>query len=553
MPTYDTFCRAPLVDPAYVALPDSAVHVEGSLDQLIRRVLEMVDLAALSPLDAVLATKLGEYTDMPPMPALATAAQALPSDPRGFMDQVRAGMLIAAASKNKDAMLGVLAAMRAFAEAMPAMGETALLPVGADALRVAAELYRRTGQRFLLALMERLRAQLPDVSGLFHSFPFQKPVVPEAVADGAMDEASQYHRRMKMLGTGSVICDALSITAQLAMFSGSARDANASKAGLAALQRFHGMPHGAFAADPYLAGRDLSRASDLASVCALLEALEDLLCASGDTTYAERMERIVENALAGLLRPDGVCASQAVNCFLADDTCAVRRAQPAEVSAMLRALYAVRRSVWMVKGEADLAMLLPYEGCCLARMDGTPVRICARREGPHTLSFSIEAKQPAEFTLHLYVPGYAASATVSLNGGKAMPASCGKLHAVKRLFRTGDTITLALDCPPFVETGFRASASVYLGSLLMALPLPDADAAWQYAISEDAEPTVFIEEGKLRVHVDACLAAAWAARGGKVPPPPQGVPLGDRYELTLLPYAETLGRIAAFPQAARRV
>jgi hypothetical protein len=377
--------------------------------------------------------------------------------------------------------------------------------------------------------------------------------VPEDVADGAMDEASQYHRRMKMLGTGSVVCDALSITAQLAMFSGSARDANASKAGLAALQRFHGMPHGAFAADPYLAGRDLSRASDLASVCALLEALVDLLCASGDTTYAERMERIVENALAGLIQPDGICESQSVNRFATDKTCAVRRAEPGEVSALLRALYAVRRAVWMVKGEADLAMLLPYEGCCLARMDGTPVRVCARRDGLHTLTLSIEAKQPAEFTLHLYVPGYAAGATVSLNGGRAMPAACGKLHAVKRLFRTGDTVTLALDCPPFVETGFRASASVYLGPLLMALPLPDADAAWQYAVSEDAEPSMFMDEGRPRVHIDACVASAWAARGDTITPPPQGVPLGDLYELTLLPYAETLGRIAAFPQAARRV
>ncbi len=552
MPTYDSFCRAPLVDPAYVALPDSAVHTEGALDKLIQRVLEMVDLSALSPLDAVLATKLGGYTDMPPMPGLAAAAQALPADPRAFMDMVRAGMMIAAASKNKDAMLGVLAAMRAFTDAMPAMAETALLPVGADALRVAAELYRRTGQRFLLTLMERLRAQLPDVSGLFHSFPFQKPFVPETVAEGATDEAAQYHRRMKLLGTGAVVCDALSITAQLAMFSGSARDANASKAGVAALQRFHGMPNGAFAADPYLAGRDLSRASDLQSVCALTEALLDLLCASGDAAYAERIERIVENALAGLVQPDGVCDAQSVNRLASDDTCLAKRAEPAQVSALLRALYAVRRAVWMAKGEADLALLMPYEGCCLARMDGTPVRVCARKEGQNTLTLTVEAKQPTEFTLHLYVPGYAAGATVSINGGKALPAACGKLHAVKRLYRTGDTLTLALDCPPFVETGYRASASVYLGPLLMALPLPDGDAAWQYAISEDATPAAFMDGDRPRVRVDACLAPAWVARGGVIQPPPQGVPLGEMYELTLLPYAETLGRIAAFPQAARR-
>jgi len=98
MPTYDSFCRAPLVDPAYVVLPDSAIHVEGALEHLIRQALDTVNLAALSPLDAVLATKLGEYTDLPPMPDFTAAASNLPADPRPLMEAVRAGLMIAAAA-----------------------------------------------------------------------------------------------------------------------------------------------------------------------------------------------------------------------------------------------------------------------------------------------------------------------------------------------------------------------------------------------------------------------------------------------------------------------
>ena len=96
MPTYDSFCRTPLVDPAYVALPDNAVHTEGMLEQLIRQALDTVQLSALSPLDAVMATKLGGYTDMPPMPNLATAAAELPENPRTLVDAARAGLMIAA-------------------------------------------------------------------------------------------------------------------------------------------------------------------------------------------------------------------------------------------------------------------------------------------------------------------------------------------------------------------------------------------------------------------------------------------------------------------------
>ena len=552
MPTYDSFCRAPLVDPAYVALPDNAVHPEGLLAQLTRQALDTVDLNAITPLDAVLATKLGGYADLPPTPNLEAAAGSLPGDPRPLMDAARAALMIAAAGKNKNAMLQVLNALRSLTDALPSIGEEALVDVGADGLRLASELYRRTGQRFLLTLMERLRAQLPDVSGLFHSFPFQKAFVPENVAEDATDEASQYFRRMRRLGTGAVTADALAMTASLALFSGSARDAGASKAGVAALQRYHGMPHGAFSADPYLAGRDPARATDLAAVCAQLEALHDLLAASGDVAYAERMERIAVNALANLFAPGGLCERQSVNRLANDDTCAPKPAEPAQTSALLRALYALRRSVWMVRSENELAMLMPFEGCCLTRMDGAPVRISARAAGTGTIILSVEAKQPAEFTLSLHVPGYANAASVSLNGGKPQPAECGKLYSLKRLFRTGDELTLTLDCQPFTEAGFRGSASVYCGPMLMALPLPDASAAWQYALDDNAVPRVEWIQGRPRVRVEACIAQNWAARGGRIPPPPQGLDMGEGYELTLLPYADTLGRIAAFPLAGRR-
>lgn len=551
MPTYDSFCRAPLADLACVALPDNAVHTEGTLEKMIRRALGTVDLAALSPLDAALATKLSGYDDLPPMPNLSAAVAYLPARPRDFIDAVHAGLMIASAARDKAAMVNVLDAMRAFQAAMPNIPENMLMPVGADVMRVSSELYRRTGQRFLLTLMERLRAQLPDVSGMFHSFPFLKPFTPEPVADDAMDEASQYFRRMRMLGTGALTADALAITALMAMFTGSSRDAGAAKAGISALQRYHGMPHGAYSSDPYLAGRDPARDTDLLSVCAQLEALHDLLEASGELSFAERMERIVENALAAILRDEGVCASQAVNSFPGNPEHASAPVQPEQSTALLRALYAVRRSIWMLRSEDELVMMLPYEGCCLARMDGTPVRLTAQQSA-NTLTLSLETRQPAEFTLSLRVPAYARGASVTVNGERPQTAESGKLFTLRRLFKTGDTVALTLDCKPFLENGFRGSVSVYSGALLMALPVPDEAAAWQYALDEEAAMEADWENGRPRVRVDACAVEEWRTRNGVMMPPPQGCGMGEAYELTLLPYADTQGCVAAFPLASRR-
>ena len=49
------------------------------------------------------------------------------------------------------------------------------------------------------------------------------------------------------------------------------------------------------------------------------------------------------------------------------------------------------------------------------------------------------------------------------------------------------------------------------------------------------------------VMLAACAAPEWKEKGGFIMPPPQLVSMGQAYELTLIPFAGTNGRIAAFP------
>ena len=550
MPTYHQYCRSPLVDPVYVALPDGAVHLEGGLKTLADRVLALTNPDTVLPLDAVLASKLGEYTDLPPCPAVAEFAAALPDRLSDFAPALQAAVMTATANKNKESMLSCLKAMRTLGDKLGEINEYALLPVAADLMRAAQELYRRTGQAFLLEIMEQVRSQVPDVSGLFHSFPFLKAFVPEAVPDDAKDDTSKYFRRMKMLGTGKLIADALALTASFAMYSGSSRDAGASGAGLSSLERFHGMPTGMFTADPYLAGREPSAATDLLSICAMLEALHDLLCAGGELAVAERMEQIADNALANVFIKDGVYLKQAVNREANEPTCEPGQPSRAETGALLRAVIAVRRSIWMVEGENELSMLLPYDSVCLTRMNGVPVRITAETNADGNLRISVQTKQPVQFTLRLRVPAYADSARVSVGGNKSKMADSGAMVTISRVFQTGDQIALDLTCKPYMKSGHRGSVSVFYRSLLMALPLPEPDAAWQYALDEKAKPTVVWTDGKPSLKLDACVAPSWTVKEGRIPSPPQGLRMGDPYELTLLPYRDTVGRVAVFPQAA---
>ena len=104
MPAAIAYRRAPLLDPAYVPLSDAAVHTAGVQQALTDRVLSMVNVNRMTALDAILATKLGGYTQTPPMPDVEGAAALLPAQGRLFVDTVRAASLIAAMSRDKEGM-----------------------------------------------------------------------------------------------------------------------------------------------------------------------------------------------------------------------------------------------------------------------------------------------------------------------------------------------------------------------------------------------------------------------------------------------------------------
>lgn len=550
MPAVSAYRRAPLVDLNYTPLSDGAVHAEGLQQRLTQLVLGMVDRQQLSPLDAVLCTKLGGYAQAPD--CALPAREWVDGQLAAYVEGLRAKAMASTMARDKQGMLDVLGGVKELRAALPRLSEEALFAVGADALRLVVDLYRRTAQPFLLELLEELRSRLPDVSGLMHMFPFQQAYQPETGAHSP-DEQS-YYDRMQRFATGKYTADTLAMSALLSQYSGSGRDAAAPKTGLASLMRFHGMPSGVFSADPYLAGRDPARASELEAVCAQAEALLDALLTTGDAAMADGLERLAVNVLPDLISEKGVRTLSPTNRLSEDDSCQWQTPEPTEVSAILRALYALRRATWLCRDDSHLCYMLPMEGGCLTRMNGVPVRLTASVKGlwQREIAIRVECRQPVSFTLSLHVPGYADAARVSVNGGRAQQAAAGELCAITHNFQTGDVITLSMDIAPQVRTGWRGSVSVYAGAQLLALPLPGADAAWRYALLNRAERTPSEENGQPCALLAACEAPMWREKDGFILPPPQGVPMGAAYELTLIPAAGTDGRIAAFPCVQER-
>lgn len=540
--------RAPLMDAHFTPVSDASVNTRGMLSDQIDRVLPMVDRSALQPLDAVLATKLGGYKSAPQMPSFDTMPDPA-EDLTAFTVFLRAQILAAVMGRDRDGLISALMAVKHFKERMIDLSEGDLFENGADLWRLLLDLYRRTGQSFLLDVMSELRSRLTDVSGVMHSFPFESPYVAPSQAD--MDRNPGYYERIRRLATTRLMADSLAMTALISQYSGDRRDMESAQMGLDHLKRRHILPGGAVSGDPYLAGNGPTQAAELTSVCAQAEAYLDALLTTGGCDFAEQLEMLFLNVLPDLIAANGVCPVSVPNRLPGDESCAVEQPAQNEVSALLRCLYAIRRSMWLLQDDRTVCCAQPLDGICTVRVSGSTVRLTSEIKETAAMrvqTLHIDTAAPLSFTLSLRVPTYARSASLRVNGEEVQPVFQKGYASVTRNFVGGDVVTLEVQSEVRKVTGWRDSVSLYLGSRLMALPIPADNTEWRFALRLSDEPRA---DGDTVLAV-ACAAPQWAVQEGIVGAPPRDVKNGPAYELSLRPAAGLKGRITAFPRVTER-
>ena len=499
-------------------------------------------------------------------------------------------------------------------------------------------LYRQTGEPYLLELAELLRKQGYDWNTFFTHFPYKKttraylsrplfmavkritliqdwatkrlkkarakrgqPMTPprpktkeEIETSNASPFLQAFHR------THAVnLAMALKMPALDAFFGGSANGAEDARAGLTAIDRFHGLANGLFSGDEHLNGRSASVGAELCLAAELLFSLQTLLAATGDVRYAERIEEIAYNVWPATFTPD-MCAHQYV-----------QQVNQIEVSRKKRGWYDAY-------AEANVFGLAPNFGCCAANMHqgwpkllgalvmrhadgialpiyapctaavdvrGTRVHILEETDYPFDGEIRIQIEQieneaqSLDFALHLRLPSWAERYSLLYNETQAEVETLDGYLILKKTFSTGDSIKLSLPLKLRLvpET---AGVTVHYGALLLALPVaaearvlrgtpPFADYAffpreeWRFGIAEallwEAE-IVRRTPGKLPFDADAppltvCLplvpAPQWRMRqnsAGSVPGPYTAARANCVHK-TLIPYGCTQLRIAQFPIA----
>ena len=472
---------------------------------------------------------------------------------------------------------------------------------GGENMELALWLYNITGQKHLLDLCKKLRAQTLDWPNYFHTFantvPMSRSLKWDRLKEALEEEREEplegekrpYFHTQFHLSHGVNIAMALKTPGVINLFKSGFKEEGGFRFGWNKLVRHHGVASGMFVCDKHLNGNSPTQGSELCAIVELMYTLETLL-GLGDfnAEYADILEKIAYNALPAAFSADMTahqCQEQVnqvkvsreprrwynstdgANLFASvpdEDCCAANCGQgwPHFVS-----------SLWYATADGGL-QAVSYAPCTVrTALDGVPVRLTVSGSYPFSQSVEIKisVKKPCEFPLYLRMPFWTRQPMVFLPDGEIMQVRAGDVSCVRRRWRSGDVIRLEMGTVPRLTKWYHQSGAVELGPLLMALQPQErwektenddwqvtAESPWNWALMRDepmkavysgARPGAFGKgEAPVKVLVKA-VPVEWHMDGGNAASVPMvpAVREKDARVIELVPFGGTTLRIGQFP------
>lgn len=445
----------------------------------------------------------------------------------------------------------------------------------ADTLEAGIFLYNVTGQKAILPVLMTLIAQGADYTSLFHAFPYRTPVSRtmsvEALLSGlAGEEEDGYCHHLLRTASAANLCEGLRASAYSAVLTGSGKHLSAPETGLVRMNKAHGAACGGVTGDPLLAGAHPSRGVSAVSLCELAASLETLLSCPAGEHACDQLEQVMYNGVAAAFSADSRAVqpiqqanqakiSRAARFPLSCDEASLFALSDSEaLTALLAAWPRFAQHQWLLSRDDGL-YAASYAPCQVRyRLGGVSVRLAVESDYPKSGSvrIAVSLDKSAAFPLHLRIPAWAKGAAAAV-GGEIIPAQSGSILTVNREWHDGDELLVTLPMPARREKAFHEAAYIARG------PVVYCHAPAYDAVEADGETTLCARDGfGVALKKDAPIetventlrtrgvaAANWGMKGESCDQPPITLPAGgEEIDVTLVPYAEAVIRLAVLPQ-----
>ncbi|WP_152363966.1 beta-L-arabinofuranosidase domain-containing protein [Microlunatus speluncae] len=448
---------------------------------------------------------------------------------------------------------------------------------GADLVLSILWLHRQRPDDRWLRLAELIMEQTLDWTDTFTDFPFRRKVT-------VWDPRSH----------GVNVAMGLRAPGLRHRVTGDPAQLTAVRAGLTALDTYHGQAHGLFSGDEWLSGTHPSQGLELCAVVEYLFSMEQLIMIFGEGEFGDLLELAAFNALPATISADWTShqydqQANQIACTVAD--------RP-----------------WSNGPDANLFGLEPHFGCCTANMhqgwpklvshlwlsdrqgglvaagyapcrvetevaDGIGLRLEVGGGYPfrETVTITLGLDADARFPLRLRIPGWCEKPSLSCNGEAVIFGEVDHgFVTVHQTWKDGDQLRLHLPMETRVLPRQTPAVAVERGPLVYALPIKEdwrplrtrdrfsdwelhPASQWQFGIDEAADLTpVESEIGRqpfdaadapIRLRTTGRLIRNWPMKHNSAAAPPLTCDVTDQpsVPLTLVPYGSARLRLTELP------
>ena len=181
---------------------------------------------------------------------------------------------------------------------------------GGENMALALWLYNLTGQKYLLELCKKLRAQTLDWANFFHTFPVTQPLGRslrwERLQEALEEEGDEilegdkrpYFHTQYHLTHGVNIAMGLKTPGVVSLFKSGFKEQTGFSVGWSKLMKYHGVGYGLFTCDEHLNGSNPTQGTELCTVVEAMYSLETLIgMGSFGDDLPDILEKLAFNAL----------------------------------------------------------------------------------------------------------------------------------------------------------------------------------------------------------------------------------------------------------------
>ena len=391
---------------------------------------------------------------------------------------------------------------------------------GGDNLHSVVWLYNRTGQKWLLKLMEKIHRNTADWSSRGHSR--DSIISPQHIRPG-MEWPDYFNDLIDWHNVN--IAQGFREPAQYYLVSGDSTDLRATYDNFDIVRNHFGqVPGGMFGSDENTRpGYDDPRQG--IELCGMVEQMnsdEHLLRITGDPFWADHTEEVALNTYTAAVTADfkSLRYITSPNMVLNDDTDHSPGIDNSGPFLMFNPFSSrccqhnhtqgwpyFAENLWMATSDNGLALVLYAENSVKATVGkGTKTRLSVTTKYPfdESVTIKVEKGSKAVYPLYFRIPSWAKGASFSVNGQKeSFPLVEGKYLRVEREWSEGDTIELlfpmALNVTQWTQN--HNSVSVHYGPLTYSLKINEkyikrpseksvmSDSKWQEKVNVDDWPS----------------------------------------------------------------